>query len=112
MPGSGAEAGEPAASLLRGLLGFLLLAKALLLLALAFGSRRGLQTPIPDIDEALANLENWRSAPSEAETAAKMAAMRRRNRERTDRWIGRVMGGVVLAAVFVVAVVLGFLGNL
>ncbi|MGW1507133.1 hypothetical protein ACWCQW_53705 [Streptomyces mirabilis] len=46
-----------------------------------------------------------------------MAAMRRRGRERTDRWIGRVMGGVlavkvVLAAVFVVAVVLGFLGNL
>src|SRR3954451_5318299 len=31
-----------------------------------------------------------RSAPSEAETAAKMAAMRRRDRERTDRWIGRV----------------------
>jgi hypothetical protein len=36
LPGSGAEAGEPAPSLLRGLLGFLLLAEALLLLALAF----------------------------------------------------------------------------
>ncbi|MFE4756011.1 hypothetical protein ACFRIB_38270 [Streptomyces mirabilis] len=58
-----------------------------------------------------------RSAPSEAETAAKIAAMRRRDRERVDRWIGRVVGGVLavkvaLAALFVVAVVLGFLGNL
>jgi hypothetical protein len=36
LPGSGAPASKPAAGLPRGLLGFLLLAEALLLLALAF----------------------------------------------------------------------------
>src|SRR4051794_948595 len=36
-----------------------------------------------------------RSAPSSAEVAAKVAAMRRHNREVMDRWIGRTMGGVL-----------------
>ncbi|MFE6800128.1 hypothetical protein ACFVEN_00400 [Streptomyces sp. NPDC057681] len=36
MPGTGAKTGEPAAGLLRCLLGFLLLAEALLLLPVAF----------------------------------------------------------------------------
>jgi hypothetical protein len=58
-----------------------------------------------------------RSALSEAELSAKVAAMQRQHRERVDRWIGRVVGGVLaakvaLAAVFVVAAVWGVLTHL
>lgn len=58
-----------------------------------------------------------RAAPSEAEIAAQVAVMQRRHRERTDRWIGRAIGGVfaiklTVAAVITVAVVMGFLANL
>lgn len=57
-----------------------------------------------------------RSAESEAQVAARVDAIYREQQERMDRWIGRVVGGVlalkwVFAALFVVIVVAGILAS-
>jgi hypothetical protein len=58
-----------------------------------------------------------RSAESQAQIVARVEAMHRERRERVDRWIGRVVGGVlavklVFAVLFVVVVVAGILTSL
>lgn len=57
-----------------------------------------------------------RSAESEARLVARLAAERQRDRERVDRWVSRVAGGVlavkVALAIFVLAVALGFVSSL